>query len=904
MNQFCSISRLLLVLFLLMPLPLAAQGAVSGTLRGTVLDSTGAPVPGATVTVKSEALVRGTAGAVTDASGSFNFPSLPPGVYSVEAALPGFRGQKKEEVRISLGQALSLPFRLDLAPIASEVVVTAETPQVSVVSNAVSSNVTAEFLERQPVGRSFASVINYTPGVNGGLAFGGTQTATNAYNLDGVNVSDPASGDQWILPNVDWIKEVQVTGLGADAEYGGFTGAAINLVTKSGGNKVAGDLTAYFSGGGLSSTNSSDPALSPQKTDSYTDVALNAGGPVVKDALWLFASAQEVRSRITYQGASNDEYTKLSRYLLKLTGQVDEKTRIVGLLDYDGKVADRRGISQFRLESASTRQDSPNFTYNLSAESALSSRAFLELKATGFQGSDDRIPYGGDAKGRQDDYTGIFWANNAFTNTQAKKRFAVDGAFSYFADGLVAKNDSHRFKAGANWEQARADETNRRNGAFTFYDDSSYCSSTAAYFKSPDCALYSSDQGNEIFLKGTQRGINAYAQDTWQVSRLTVNLGVRYTNYKAGFAGGNEGVYSVSNWSPRVGLVFDILGDASTALKAHWGRYYEGMFTYLYDREAAGAAFTPYDIYDYNFKTSQFDIFVKRTKNAAALDPNIGHPYMNQLVLSLERQVSRDVAIGLDYASRKSHDISALVNANNDYDPQVTVGNPLGGAPVPFFDLNSNPVNVLTNPADAYRDYNAVTLRAGKRYANGWAANASVVWADLKGNSFKANGYVPEWVDKNGQVNADGKLPGYSRWEGKLSASVDLPLGFLASGYYRFLSGETWTPYVQVRGLYKNDRSNIFIEPRGSEKLPDRQLVDLRLSKSFTLSGSFRLSLYADAFNVFNSSTVTSVDTNWGRYNYNYKKPSASTFSGRAAYGAALAIETPREVRLGARFSF
>ena len=97
--------------------------------------------------------------------------------------------------------------------------------------------------------------MNYAPGVQGEAAYGAPSSYQNAYNLDGVDVSDPELGSQWVLPSMDWVQEVEVAGLGADAEYGGFTGAVVNLITKSGGNQFHGDVRAYYSGGSLNSSN-------------------------------------------------------------------------------------------------------------------------------------------------------------------------------------------------------------------------------------------------------------------------------------------------------------------------------------------------------------------------------------------------------------------------------------------------------------------------------------------------------------------------------------------------------------------------------------------------------------------------------------------------------------------------
>ena len=90
--------------------------------------------------------------------------------------------------------------------------------------------------------------------------------------MDGVDVSDPEIGSQWVLPSMDWVQEVQVAGLGADAEYGGFTGAVVNLITKSGGNTFHGNVRAYYSGGSLNSDNAPPTAEGTNKVDSDTKV--------------------------------------------------------------------------------------------------------------------------------------------------------------------------------------------------------------------------------------------------------------------------------------------------------------------------------------------------------------------------------------------------------------------------------------------------------------------------------------------------------------------------------------------------------------------------------------------------------------------------------------------------------
>lgn len=903
--------------------PASAQSNMSGAISGTVKDTDGGVLPGVTVSLRSSALVAGEQRAISDERGNYRFPSLPPGVYTLEAGLSGFRTVRQENVRVSLGQGLSIALTMELASATEELIVTGDAPIVSVVDNAVSSNLTQEYLERQPLPRDVNSLVNYAPAVNNGRAYGGTEERTLAFNLDGVNVSNPASGEHWALTNMDWLKEVQVVGLGAPAEYGGFTGAVFNLVTKSGGNTVEGDATLYYSGGSLVSTNADKSAqgtsLLPSEKDSDWDVSVSLGGPAIKDRLWYFVSAQISEADVVpYYRANAPENERRNqvdtkhRYMGKATFEPSSSNRLVGMVFYDDRYFDRRGAGAAILASASQNQESPNWEYNGTWESLVNQSNFLSVKLTGFTGRDDRLPLGGtDKPGRTDDTTGFGWDNRAFTLEQKVERATLDASWNLFADGLLGSADSHAFKLGASYEWGHYDQEQYRSGGFTYYDRSSRCTDTNGdgsklddYFASPSCAAYSSDWGNEIYLDAVTTGLNAFAQDSVRVDRWTFNYGVRYTRYEGGFKHGDKDVYSDSFFAPRLGFVWDVFGDSRTALKAHAGRYYMGLFAYLYDREVSGEAYTPYEIRDYNSQTGQYDILVRRTLTVATLDDDIAHPYADQLLLSVEQRLGRDMSLGLDLTYRKDHDIIAMVNANDDYVEAFAPNNPLTGGNQLLYDLRSDPVFVLTNPKDAYREYRSAILRFEKRYSHGWLLRASLVWADLEGNALKNNSYVPEWQDKTGQINADGRLPNFSRWEFKLSSSVDLPWGIVSSLYYTYLSGEYWTPYVQVSGLSKNNRSNVNITERGSQQLDDRHLVDLRLGKTFRLGGDLRLNLFADAFNLLNSDTVTAVDQRWGSLTYKPASPATSTWASRTAYQAPTAMESPREVRLGLRLSF
>jgi hypothetical protein len=895
--------------------PMWAQGTTSGSVRGVVLDPDGLPTPGVTVIAKSDALIGGQQATVTGNGGVYRFPSLPPGMYELHASLPGFKNVIQQNLRVGLGQNLEIDLQLGNIELQDEILVVAETVQVSTVSNKADFNMAEDFIERQPVSRNPVDMMNYAPGIESSRAYGAPSSAQNAYNVDGVDVSDPELGYQWFLPSTDWIQEVQVAGLGADAEYGGFTGAVVNLITKSGGNTFHGDVRAYYSGGDLNSDNAPPGVEGTEKLADDIDISASVGGPVVTDSLWYFVSGNWRDRTIEpfySEGAPEDDRADnqrtYNRLLGKLTWQLNEQNRLMFLADYDGVVNDYRFVGDTTLASAAERQESPNYVFNLSWESLVTDASFLTAKVTSFVGADDYLPYFGDSPNRYDRESGFNWQNMTATSLKDVDRTTLDASWSLFADGLLSSGDSHNFKFGVNYERFNADYVTIRNGGFSYYDDSWYCDSLDEYFDDPLCGVFSSDWGGEWDLHGKMSGLHAYAQDAWKVGNLAINLGVRYSQYDGKFENVSGTVYDESMWAPRVGFVWDLAGNGKAALKAHYGRYYEGMVVTLYDREESGDARSDVEYFDYNFDTGEFDIPAGGSVLARAMmDENIEHPYVDQFIATFEYQLGRDMLLGLDYINRENHNINAMVVSNvGDYDSLLAPDNPLGGGALPFFDLLYPQENLITNPELATREYDSVALRVRKRYSAGWSMDASLVWSDLTGTAdYGVSGYGTGFDDLNGFVNADGKLPDNSDLVFKVSGSVDLPWRMMLSGFYQYRTGFYWTPYVVVEGLYYNDRSTVYMTPRGSEQYPSRSVLDLRFQKEFGLGGGMAFALFVDAFNVLDSDEVTDVNERWGWYEYDWTDhPGNSYWDPSSRFEEVEGIQAPRTIRFGAKFSW
>ncbi len=920
------------LLLLALAVPVAAQSDTSGSIRGTVRDAQGAVLPGVAVTATSDVLVAGKTTAYTDERGVYRFPSLPPGTYAIEADLTGFVKVRQENVHVNLARALAIDITMPQSKVAEEVTVSGEAPVISVVSNTVSTNFDSGFIDRQPLPRNFYSLLSAAPGVtvditsssgSSMMAYGGTSQSQNAYTLDGVNVADPANGEYWLLPSIEWMQEIQIGGLGANAEYGGYTGGVINGVTKSGGNEFHGSVEAYYQPSSWVANNTPYD-LGPQAPSKFHDYTLSLGGPVVKDKLWYFISGEDWEQDTAPPGAERSTNRKVPRYLGKLTWQLSANNRFQFMAEHDDLTQDYRGISGTTLPDATYKERSPNYTFATSWESLLNASNFITVKITGYDGRLDDLPYNGtNTPGRVDDgNTGIAWQNLANTDLSHRHLVTFDGSWSLFADGLFTPKDSHTFKFGATYESSSVSYNSTPNGGYTLYDDSSNCpgdtpeAQFAYYQANPQCGLgdyaYKETGYGEYHEWLQTRSIDLYAQDSMRLDRFTLNYGARYGNYKGGFqpGHGNTDVYSVSFVDPRIGFVWDVFGDNRTALKAHWGRYHQKMVGYLFDREVSGQISPPVIDCYWDSATGKYDLDSNgdpgcetySTPQLATMG-KYGHQYVDESLLTIEQQVGKNLVVGVDLIDRKFRDIMAMINVNQDYTLKTATNDPLTGGTLPIWILNSPQVWQLTTNNGAYRDYRSVILRAEKRYSDGWYLESSLVWTDLKGNQYSNDGYVSEFQDRNGLTNSNGRIDlSYNKWDYKLNAAVDLPLNLQLSGQFNYLSGMYWTPYVRVTsGLDYNSTTgrDVFLVPRGTEKFPSRHLINLRLAWNPKLSKALKLTVSGEVFNVLNNNTMLDTYERWGSYNAN-----RNTWSARSSYGTPYTIESPRQFRIGVRLAF
>ena len=284
----------------------AAAQIGSGALTGQVVDaSSKRPLADVVVTATSPAL-QGEQTVITDSTGSFRIPNLPPGEYALRYESDTFRPYSRGGIALRAGITLRIDAELLPETLkAEEVTVVAKPPTVDVGSSRTAVTITSEFTSRLPVAspagkggaqRSFEQLAEIAPGAHAdlyGVSISGTTSVENAYLVDGLSVGNPGFGYNDAPLSIDFIKEANIVTAGYLPEYGRGGGGVIDVVTKSGSNEFHGSFFGNMTPYQAMPTQivAQNSVRTTPRLKSQGDFGFDLGGPTVKDKLWFYVGA-------------------------------------------------------------------------------------------------------------------------------------------------------------------------------------------------------------------------------------------------------------------------------------------------------------------------------------------------------------------------------------------------------------------------------------------------------------------------------------------------------------------------------------------------------------------------------------------------------------------------------------
>ncbi|MBM3311880.1 MAG: hypothetical protein FJY80_10270, partial [Candidatus Aminicenantes bacterium] len=557
-------------------LAISGQVKVRGEIAGVVVEDKGEGLPGVEVVLTGTVLQQASLTTVSDAKGNFRFNDLLPGQYDLAFKLQGFNAVTQRGVEVFVGR--TTPLRVVLMPgkIEQTVVVQATSPMIEVKTPQRTTNFSREILQTLPSNRQIHDIINLAAGFfdNSALGTGGVTPQTTfwqgastiAYRFNGVDVSDTRRGVTANAPVYETIDEIEVVTVGASAEYGNFTGATINVVTKSGGPQYHGSLNAFYTSSKWRGDNN-DLGVDYLPTTIKYDFDVNAtvSGPILKDRLYFFLAGGYWGLKNQSYGATTYNTYAQPKYYLKLDWLMNKSNTVSFALN--GNPAKNRLLDPGTGQPLTNGGDYLLEFNSLFAswQSVFGSNAFLEVRYAGFlQNYKDWPAFPKDVPYLFDLVSGVNYGYRYMIDRDAT-RHEVDLNVRYYFDAFASS--AHEFVLGLEYENAYDKEDSMRPGGAWLWR-----------LRSP--AETWQVRVGDTHTKVTVRRVAAFVQDNFKVGkRLSVNLGLRYDRplLKAlRFAGTFA---TLDSLSPRLGVSYDLTGDTKTVVRASFGTYHNKVLT-------------------------------------------------------------------------------------------------------------------------------------------------------------------------------------------------------------------------------------------------------------------------------------------------------------------------------------
>ena len=988
---------LTLWLLALVPGVAVAQGSIAGVVR----DTSGAVLPGVTVEAASPALIEKVRSVVTDGTGQYKVVDLRPGTYTITYTLPGFNTVRRDGVELTGSFTATVNIELRVGELAETITVTGAAPLIDVQAVSKQRVLDKQVIDAIPTGRNQFNLAILIPGVSVGSSLGGTQDVGGALGdvqqslvvhgsrasdqrltIDGLTMYSAEGAGQFSIstPNMSATQELTVD-VGAGSADSPTGGVRMNLIPREGGNTFRGTIFGTALNGSFQGSNLSDDvkARGLQTVDKIKriyDFAPAGGGPVVKDKLWIFLSARKTANHNTVGGifanknlnnpaiwtyepdVANSGLYKLNTWdtNVRLTLQATPKNKI-GLYYDNGSYCRCNGvIAGSSPENIGERKYPLNRVVMASWSAPMTNRLLFEA------GFSNRAELWRDVDPRELNST----LRDVLADGTAVHLIGVVEQSTGFAYRSVTKATHTGFTRSLNYQYkaAVAYVTGAHSVKVGFTDNPGGRTFWQSYDNMNNIINYRFNNGvpNQLtmYAKPTRNDSNIrhdlgiYAQDRWTVRKLTMNAGLRFEYFNDYFPESHAGPgpfvpnrnisfpkmdwVSWKDFSPRLGVAYDLTGNGKTALKLSLSKYMVatglqgvfgagsnpvGLLAFAVNRSwnDANRNFVPDCVLTNPVANGECGAMSDQsfggTTRSTTIDPATvkgwgKRAYNWEFSTGVQRELMSGVSVDVGYFRRSFGNFTTndnLAVGANDYtafsftaptDSRLPGG---GGYTVPGV-LNLNPdkvgqVNNLLTFSDNYgkqtESWNGVDLSAAVRMQNGVLVQGGVSTGRTATDNCAVVEKLPELL---------GSLPrGYCNQVGnfltqyKVLGSYSIPkIGANASATFQSVPGPQMSANYTVLNAVaqqtlgrplSGNAANMTVNLISPGTIFGDRLnqLDLRLAKIVRM-GSSRATLNVDLYNSLNSSAALVQNNNF------------------AAWQAPQRIVTARFLKISAQFDF
>jgi hypothetical protein len=949
LGSIVRLGGLAMVTLLLSAMPVFAQGggaSQTGTINGKVSDTSGATLPGVTVTASSPSLM-GVQTTVTNDQGSYRFPAVPPGVYTLTYELSGFTTVRREGVSISLGFTATIPVEMSLATMMEAIEVTAATPLIDVSATRVQQNFKLDQLQSIPSARDMWALLSVSPAVvmsriDVGGNRAGTQTGYTAYGysgqvrvlVEGINTTE-GTGAAGFYFDYGSFEEAFLGTAGQGAEMPN-PGVQSQFLGKSGGNRLQGEVYYDYENNSFQTANISDELIAAgikehsNEIQGYHDFNLNFGGPLKRDKLWYYFSWRDQANQVAQPNFKFDKTfdTKLWNLSGKGSYQANSTNKFIGYYQYGYKEQPNRlpgttSTYNFTTPDDTLAQTSGSWIWKGEWNGTVGNNLYVESRYGDFG---YYFPLVANSDGN------YYWRDSgqaAVSGGDQKQQIDRDRrqfttAATWFKDNFLGGTHSIKFGGELLLETSWEGYLQRRAGHIEHIFNNGVAQSVVLDF--PTATEVGKNGIHDSLLSVAKMDqVDFFVNDTYSKGRLTLNLGLRYDRYKSyipeqrqmAFTNGPVSIPDATIpgqtflvWNsvvPRVGAVFNLDGQGKTVIKANYGLF----------RHNPGASFASsanpnqaVKTITYNWSDLNGDrhyqvgeetgVSASALAGSVTVDPNIKQPYTHEVSTFLERQ------IGSTLAGR----VGFVYKTNDDLWQTYQPGRPISAYTMPFTftdvgvdgvsgtgddrvltylgvprgQLNDFPVNSVIMNTPAFGRYKTIESSITKRPSNRWSMNAGFGFTWL--HDFPVSAGSPYPNTPNGPFDEN-----YTRWDIKVGGTYEGPWGIRVSPQLRHQAGPNFARTLLVTAPVSSGAfmgsTTLYAEPYDSRRQDNITVVDFKLEKVIPLSGTLRARVFMDVFNVTNALAAETISVATGS---SFLRPTA--------------LLAPRVARLGFRINW